>query len=69
LWGLPVVLYMNGEKDAQALAWTNSDSEENKGHLRLFGKVVAFITSCASSYLVNDDQDGKVKELALFGTK
>jgi hypothetical protein len=55
---------MKGEKDARR----TSGSEENKGYLRLFGKLPAFITLCALSYLVNDDEDGKVNELAHFGT-
>jgi hypothetical protein len=59
---------MKGEKDDQAPAWM--DSEENKDSRnvsdshRLFGKLAAFITLCALSF----DEDGKVKELALFGT-
>jgi hypothetical protein len=62
---------MKGEKVVQALARTDSDSEENKDSRtsqtlhRLFGKLAAFITLCALSY---DDEDGKVKQLALFGT-
>jgi hypothetical protein len=38
---------MKGEKDAQALARSDTDSEENKDDLRLFGKLAAFITLCA----------------------
>jgi len=58
---------MKGEKVVQALARTDWDSEENKESRtsqtlhRLFGMLTTFIT-------LSYDEDGKVKELALFGT-
>jgi hypothetical protein len=59
---------MKEEKDDQAPARRTrkrtKTRETSQTLHRLFGKLAAFITLCALSF----DEDGKVKELALFGT-
>jgi hypothetical protein len=72
--GAEPVIYER-RKERQALAWTDADSEENKGPRNVSNASQAGRLSNRSSwrsacysFIKYHDEDGKVKELALFGT-